>query len=440
MSIRSERILGHASSGRNGLPLKHTVQRVLLVLASLVLAVTAGCGGGGGGGAGPAPSVARTGIFIDSAVSGMQYVTKNSAGATTHSGITNALGEFQYDIGDTVTFSIGALVFPTVAATGTLTPLTLAGGSTDITTNQPATNIARLLQSLDNNGNLNDGITIPAGAAAVAVAVDFNVSAATFETNPAVINLVANSGSTTTSLVTEAAAQAHVTATMQNRIVGAWGSTGAGGSFSYLILFSDNTFAYGEYGPNVQEPLLENGLEVGTYSYDSTTGNITFNVTYDDNTSSTPDGSGVGTIGTPTITNATLSNGDKTLTAAGNQLVLSKIDFGISPISGVWRYNSGVAGEFSILMLTDDGVLVFAENRLNPVEPTVNGLEVGTYGYSSTTGKITINLTFDDNTSSAPEGSGVGTIGTPTVADAALSNGGTTLTLAGGVLVLTRDF
>lgn len=302
------------------------IMKTSTLMFSISLAIPllflAACGGGGGGS--PVVPTPLKGVFLDSAVIGVQYATKNSTGVTTHSGVTNTKGEFQYETGDTVTFSIGALVFPTVTATGILTPMTLAGGSADITANQQATNIARLLQSLDSNGNPNDGITIPAGAAAIATAVDFNVNATTFETNAAVINLVANSGSTTTSLVTEAAAQAHVAATMQSRIVGVWRSTSSGGAFSYLILFSDNTFAYGENGLTVLEPALENGLEVGTYGYNSTTGNITFNVVYDDNTASGGNNSGLGTIGTPSTTNAALSNGGTTLTAAGGLLVLTK--------------------------------------------------------------------------------------------------------------------
>jgi len=419
--------------------LHHTTklaQRLRKFSLAIPLLFLAACGGGGG--SGTVVSAPLTGVFLDSAVSGVQYSTKNSAGTTTHSGTTDAQGAYQYEAGDTVTFSIGALVFPTVTATGTITPMTLAGGGTDITANQQATNIARLLQSLDTNGNPNDGIAIPSGAAAAATAVDFNVNTTTFESNPAVTNLVANSGSTTTTLVSEATAQAHFTATMDKRIVGVWRGTGAGGAFSYLLMFADNTFAYGENDLTVQEPLLENGLEVGTYSYDSTTGNITFNVVYDDNTS-TGSSSGIGSIGTPSVIDAVLSNGDKTLTIAGGALVLSFVDFGISPISGVWR-NTGAGGAFSIMLLADDGAFLYAENDLTVQEPLLeNGLEVGTYSYASTTGNITFNVVYDDNTSTGSS-SGVGSIGTPSVIDAVLSNGGTTLTAAGGQLVLTREF
>ena len=89
-------------------------------------------------------------------------------------------------------------------------------------------------------------------------------------------------------------------------------------------------------------------------------------------------------------------------------------------------------------MLTDDGVIMYAENDLSVNEPALeNGLEVGTYGYSSTTRNITVNLTFDDNTSSAGN-SGFGKMGTPAVASAMLSNSNNTLTI-NGEMMFTRD-
>jgi hypothetical protein len=97
-------------------------------LAALCLA---SCGGGGGGGSPPAPgfttssanlpaaAVVKQGRFIDSAVIGVYYET------ATHKGFTGMSGEFSYVEGESVTFSIGKVVFPTVPASALVTPLTL---------------------------------------------------------------------------------------------------------------------------------------------------------------------------------------------------------------------------------------------------------------------------------------------------------------------------
>ena len=175
-------------------------------LKSLVLPVIflilAACGGGSS-----SPTV-LTGEFIDSAVANVTFTT------ATQSGTTNAAGEFSYIAGETVTFSIGDLKFPAVTATSIVTPITLAGATS--ITNQQATNIARFLQSLDADGNLNNGITIPSGAATVAVAINFDVDTTTFENDSVVTNIIANSGSTTTSIVSATSAQQHVTDTLSS--------------------------------------------------------------------------------------------------------------------------------------------------------------------------------------------------------------------------------
>ena len=100
-------------------------------------------------------------------------------------------------------------------------------------------------------------------------------------------------------------------------IVGSW-RTVSGAKFSYLILFNDNTFMYAENDPAA--PPGDNGLEAGTYTYDGT--NITFNITYDDN--GPGQNSGVGNIGTPKVSAATLSNNGNTLTVFGGQIVLTR--------------------------------------------------------------------------------------------------------------------
>lgn len=140
-----------------------------IALLPLTLALTACLSGGGGGGGGDS-AAGKTGRLIDSAVAGVSYSTAQ------FSGTTNADGEYLYQDGETVTFRIGDIVFPAVTAKGVLTPLDLAG-STDI--NDPVViNIARLLQTLDEDGNPDNGIVIPELASTAAL--DFNLPVADF--------------------------------------------------------------------------------------------------------------------------------------------------------------------------------------------------------------------------------------------------------------------
>ncbi|WP_093108025.1 hypothetical protein [Variovorax sp. CF079] len=94
--------------------------------------VATACGGGGGGGGGgfapssgggDAPPAAKsvTGVFLDSAVEGLDYMAGSSAKA-----VTSAKGEFVCKEGETVRFSLGALVLGSATCGAAITPLTLA--------------------------------------------------------------------------------------------------------------------------------------------------------------------------------------------------------------------------------------------------------------------------------------------------------------------------
>ncbi len=113
----------------------------LLVTASLLTA----CGN--------SDAPIKQGIFVDAPVEGLSYVT--TSGLT---GTTNAAGVFNYVAGDSVTFSLGSVKFPSVVAGDLISPLELTGASS---ANHPgALAIARLLQSVDSDGNPDNGITV----------------------------------------------------------------------------------------------------------------------------------------------------------------------------------------------------------------------------------------------------------------------------------------
>jgi hypothetical protein len=151
--------------------------------AALLSAALVACGGGGSGSDIAATSTPLTGVLVDSPVGGLDYAT------ATRKGKTNTKGEFQYLQGETVTFSIGNIQLPSVLANSTITPLNMANTS-DIN-HQIVSNILVLLQSLDEDGDPSNGITIPITAASHATStVSFDVTPAAFATHTGILSLI----------------------------------------------------------------------------------------------------------------------------------------------------------------------------------------------------------------------------------------------------------
>ncbi|ETR72871.1 MAG: hypothetical protein OMM_01376 [Candidatus Magnetoglobus multicellularis str. Araruama] len=107
----------------------------------------------------------HTGYFVDSPVQGLKYQTES------HDGITDSNGSFSYYVGETITFSIcptnaqkggqEIILGQTVPCKNQMSPVDLvpsAASDTDPIKNRVVTNISRLLQSLDNDGDLTNGI------------------------------------------------------------------------------------------------------------------------------------------------------------------------------------------------------------------------------------------------------------------------------------------
>lgn len=181
--------------------LKGTFTCLLLVL------LLAGCGGDGG-------SSMTTGLFVDSAVEGVGFTTSSGG-----SGTTNAAGELDYLPGDTVTFSIGNLVLGACTGQALIMPA-------DITASSDAElNLARFLQTIDDDGDPDNGITIDPAVAAVidaalagGASIDFSLDSVSFATDTDLADLLATIDTVTTAntetLVSAAAARAHLDTTL----------------------------------------------------------------------------------------------------------------------------------------------------------------------------------------------------------------------------------
>lgn len=117
-----------------------------LVIGIMTVFSLPGCSGGGG-----SSSSTSTGTFVDSPVAGLRYETPS------HSGTTDANGEFEYEDGESVTFSIGDISFPATTGASNITPLDVFEADVDDTS---VINMARFLQTLDEDDNPDNGIEI----------------------------------------------------------------------------------------------------------------------------------------------------------------------------------------------------------------------------------------------------------------------------------------
>jgi len=181
--------------------------KLKLIASLLTIAGLVGCGGSGALDAFDNTSDTlnvETGIFVDSAVSGLNYTTD------TQSGITNTEGEFNYVEDETVTFSIGDIIFPEVVALPTLSPLDVF--ATEDINDTSVVNMLRLLQSLDVDGDAENGIEISDQTHQLATGFSVDFTDTNFE--EMVQDLVANSNGVYTSLISQEQATTHFAQTI----------------------------------------------------------------------------------------------------------------------------------------------------------------------------------------------------------------------------------
>lgn len=116
----------------------------------IALTMLAGCFSGSGSSSGSGEL--SQGVFIDSAVSGLSFITDSQQGRTDNS------GTFNYRPGESVSFSIGGIQLGSATGQDVITPLELVSEAD--AADAAIVNMARLLQSLDTDGNLLNGIQI----------------------------------------------------------------------------------------------------------------------------------------------------------------------------------------------------------------------------------------------------------------------------------------
>ncbi|MDH5572524.1 MAG: hypothetical protein OEY89_12215, partial [Gammaproteobacteria bacterium] len=126
---------------------------VLVLIVSLTLSLTA-CGGDGGGTTtNDTTSDILTGVFIDSPVQDLKYVTD------TLTGKTDANGTFQYREGEVIKFYIGDALIGRAMGAAILTPINFI--SIPTIDSPEIINALRVLQTLDTDSDPSNGITLP---------------------------------------------------------------------------------------------------------------------------------------------------------------------------------------------------------------------------------------------------------------------------------------
>jgi hypothetical protein len=166
-------------------------------LASVLVFATAsvtGCGdsdnGNPVGGGTPGSS---QGVFLDSAVEGLTFAGGGETGET------DAQGMFTYRSGSSVEFSVGGIVIGSGQPFAIMTPVEVVPGATN-ELDDTVTNIARFLQTVDDDDDLSNGIAITQAVrnAAAGRSIDFGQAASTFDTDPNVQSVVSDLTSETT--------------------------------------------------------------------------------------------------------------------------------------------------------------------------------------------------------------------------------------------------
>lgn len=153
----------------------------------------------------------RQGQFIDSPVEGLTYETQ------TMSGTTDSRGAFLFSPGERITFSIGGIVLGTTNVRSIVTPVDLVPGARD--ENNPAViNIVRLLLTLDQDNDPDNGITISTETndALAGMSLIFDQTPEAFTLDPAVQTVLDAAGQAERTLCSQEQATGHLAKTLED--------------------------------------------------------------------------------------------------------------------------------------------------------------------------------------------------------------------------------
>ncbi len=345
--------------------------RITLLMGCIALA---GCGGADSDNESPpTPAPTKTGVFLDSPVTGLNYRT-----ASIPAGVTNAKGEFNYREGETVSFYIGELILPSIKAGAQITPADLGGGLSTATT----VNILQLLQSLDQDGNPANGIGILDSAKDAFVGTGLDIASPTFDASAsAILNSIGKT------LVSEAAANAHFSSTLKAQLKGSWLFSEGAGKRNVLTFFDDTHYIIvHEHSDDGDQ--LAGSAEYGTYTYDLQANKLMLEVIREsDNSGGLCDKYGAATLDIQ-ATDTSLS-----LEIPGcGTAVFDKVVRTTNPIVGAWLYieypstisTDDRSDNYNVLTVLPNNEYVIVHSRDGFSDTQVKG-EFAPYSYTGTT-------------------------------------------------------
>lgn len=427
--------------------MQHTAPRSQTIITALtgaaLAALLGACGGGGAGDTTtpetppvtpPVASGSATGVLSDAPVQGVAYSTAPS-GVT---GTTDALGQYRYNPGDSVTFKLGALTLGSAAATATVTPVALAAGSAE-----RLQNLLVLLQSLDANGLPADGIAIAAAsAAAVSASIDLAQAPASFGSaaNTALATAMA-AGGISRAVTTPAAAQAHFLAQARALLAGhVW--VGSYSDASGSGLFVQRFGANGDYlsaGINTGTGTAASGIESGTVQATLADGRGFQLAAQVPGGSTGADWSLAALSACERVRltgDALVYDSAPASCVSDGSFTMRKADNNPTGIVGVWTGASADVVNTQTFVFTADGRYIM----LDPEGDTVNhcggpGIEYGSYTYDSATTQLRLSIQRDTNGCAGL--SDTGTPGSFTLTLAANGRSGT-FVAADGSFPITR--
>ena len=179
-----------------------------MICSVFVLLGLSACGGGSS--STTPDAITATGKFIDAPVEGLKYVSGG------HNGFTGASGEFTYEVGQSVTFSVGGVVVGQALGANVVTPIdlvkTVAASGTSVTASTPE--VVQIAQFLLTASSLTTtGIKIDPAITSACASQSINLSSASKTNfNPVMSQIAASAGNRTVTTATDA--QSHITASM----------------------------------------------------------------------------------------------------------------------------------------------------------------------------------------------------------------------------------
>ncbi len=179
------------------------------------------------------------GRFIDSPVQGLTYVSGSVEGTTDEN------GTFTYEAGQMVSFFIGDIELGTTEGAAVLTPVELVPSATD-ETHPTVTNIIRVLQTLDDDGDTSNGIVISESVTleATNIDIDFTLSISNFENDSNLQAILSDLTELTSAgarpLVSVSEAQTHFNQALIDLLVGEYSGTFTGGDSGTFSFTANN--------------------------------------------------------------------------------------------------------------------------------------------------------------------------------------------------------